>query len=301
MSDESPSRLGRGLSALLPGAAGQSTPNTVSVGTPAPSEVRQFAISDIEPSSLQPRRIFDDQEMESLIRSVAEKGVLQPILIRPIDGGRSRYELVAGERRWRAAQAAQLHEIPAVVRDLDDQEALEIALVENLQRDALTPLEEAQGYQRLIDQFNHTQEDVAVAVGKSRSHVANTVRLLGLPSSIKAALDDGDLTAGHARALMAAAEPEGLAKTVIKKGLNVRQTERLVKAESHSDLGQTKGGAQPAGSKSADILALERRLSDSLGVPVDISFDGKGGKLMIDYRTLDKLDDIIQRLTAEEN
>lgn len=293
MSDPNQSRLGRGLSALLPELPSATQPNAGGEQLPSQNEIRHLPVADIEPSALQPRRLFDAEEMESLVRSVSEKGVLQPILVRPIDNGR--YELVAGERRWRAAQAAQLHEIPVVIRSLDDGAALEIALIENLQRDALTPLEEAQGYQRLIDQFDHTQEDVAKAVGKSRSHVANTVRLLGLPEPVKNDLDFGRLTAGHARALMAASDPVGLAQKIIKGGLNVRQAERLVKNQTNPAV--PPGKKAPA--KSADILALERRLADELGTPANISFDGKGGKLILDYSNLDQLDAIIKRLMVE--
>ena len=203
-----------------------------------------------------------------------------------------RYEIVAGERRWRAAQAAQLHEVPVIVRELSDQGVLEIALVENIQREDLGPLEEAEGYRRLIDEFSHRQEDLARAVGKSRSQIANTLRLLNLPDKVKALLEGGALTAGHARALLNADDPEGLAGRVVRQGLNVRQTEKLAQRGKN-------GAAQPKlpRAKDPDTAALEQKLSNLLGLKTSIDFDGAGGRLVVRYRTLDQLDDLLLRLS----
>ncbi|MCZ6604999.1 MAG: ParB/RepB/Spo0J family partition protein [Alphaproteobacteria bacterium] len=289
-------RLGRGLSSLLPGAdRGAMTRDEPAGHLPLEHEVRRISIASIAPSAFQPRRIFNPEEMESLTRSVAEKGIIQPILVRPKSVGR--YEIIAGERRWRAAQAAKLHEIPVVVRDLDDRAALEFALIENLQRDNLTALEEAQAFHRLMDQFGHRLGDVLLAVGKSRSHVANTLRLLALPEPVKALLDAGQLTAGHARTLLGAVDPERLARDIVAKGLNVRQAERLVKkqdGEPSAAAGVKERTAKLP--KDADLIDLERRLSDSLGLAVRVDYDGQGGKLTIAYKSLDQLDELIERL-----
>ena len=294
MTEPSPTRLGRGLSSLLP-------ENTTSdTSTTDTRDARQLPVSSIEPSALQPRHIFDEEEMAALTKSVTEQGILQPILVRPMATKEPRWEIVAGERRWRAAQAARLHEIPVVIRTLTDQAALEIALVENLQRESLSPLEEAQGFQRLIDQFGHTQEAVAAALGKSRSHVANTLRLLTLPEPVRALLDSGKLTAGHARTLLGAADPERLARAIVARGLNVRQAERLAKKAAQAlaagDTASTPPAAARRLGKDADILVLERRVADALGLDVDILFDGQGGKLTVTYTSLDQLDELIDRL-----
>ena len=230
-----------------------------------------------------------------MVESVREKGILQPILVRPHDGG---YEIIAGERRWRAAQRAQLHEVPVIVREFTDREALEVALVENLQRQDLSPLEEAEGYRRLIDEFSHTQEELAKALGKSRSHVANMMRLLGLPDPVKDMVAQGRLTAGHARALLTASDPVGLARAVVDKHLNVRQTEKLAQEEGGKATKAAKGGRPPAHAKDPDTAALERDLTELLGVRVTIKPLGKGGELTVHYGSLEQLDDVLSRLTA---
>jgi ParB family chromosome partitioning protein len=237
---------------------------------------------------------MDAELIEDLARSVREKGILQPLLVRRLPGQDNAYEIVAGERRWRAAQQAQLHEVPVIIKELTDREALEIAMVENLQRQDLSPLEEAEGYSRLMEEFSHNQKDLAHAVSKSRSHVANMLRLLDLPDAVKKMLDGGTLTAGHARALLTAVDPTALAVQVAKLGLNVRQTEKLVQKKGR----KTKGGRKSA-AKDADILALERDLVDLLGLKVEIKFLGKekGGTLTVHYRTVDQLDDILGRLS----
>lgn len=278
--------LGMGLSALL----GEGTEALVDGERPATQTV---PIAFLSPSPLQPRRRFDPDELEALTLSIREKGVLQPLLVRPAGSGAAGYEIVAGERRWRAAQRAGLHEVPVVVRPLSDQESLELALIENIQRTDLSPLEEAQAFRRLIEEFGHTQEELGATVGKSRSHVANTLRLLSLPEAVQALVEDGSLSAGHARALLGSPEPERLARLVIEAGLSVRATEELVRREA----------ARPkppprAGSAAVDphVRDLEQRLTSSLGLEVGIRVRGQGGVLSIRYRDLDQLDGLIRRL-----
>jgi ParB family chromosome partitioning protein len=295
--------LGRGLSALL----GEDADEYGAAAEPN-RQPRAIPVELIDPGRFQPRRNFDKDELAALTQSVREHGVLQPILVRPNPDNPSRYELIAGERRWLAAQAAQLHEIPALVKDLGDKEVLEIALVENIQRQDLTPLEEAAAYQRLIDEFGHTQEDLAEAVGKSRSHIANTLRLLQLPEGVKGLINMGKLSAGHARALLSAKDPEALAMTVVGRGLNVRQTEALVQSEKggtsarRARRGREDGGNGAARSgagsaKSPDTQALETELANLLGLKVDIRERGTAGELVIHYQSLEQLDDVLQRLS----
>ena len=279
-------RLGRGLDALL--------------GQPAAARDRGallVPIVHVAPGPFQPRRRFDEAELDSLAESIRRRGVVQPILVRPHPNEESRFEIVAGERRWRAAQRAQQHEIPVVVKALDDREAMEIALIENIQRENLGPLEEAEGYRRLIDEFGGTQETLAGVVGKSRSHVANTLRLLGLPEPVRALLDDGALTAGHARALLAAREAAdivGLARKVVSGGLNVRQTERLARRASDA----AAASARRPG-KSADVAKLEEELGAALGLAVAIHNAGESGQVRIAYRSLEQLDFVIGRLRGD--
>ncbi|MDR3439594.1 ParB/RepB/Spo0J family partition protein [Telmatospirillum sp.] len=291
--------LGRGLSALLGDPVVAPEPAAPAaddgVGT-ALKGLRSLPIEKLRPGKFQPRRVFDQAAIDDLIESVREKGILQPILVRPLPDDPENFEIIAGERRWRAAQAASLHEVPAIVRSLTDREALEVALIENLQRQDLSPLEEAEGYRRLMEDFSHTQEELAKTVGKSRSHVANTMRLLALPDPVKKMLDDGKLTAGHARALLTCDDPVGLAEQVLNKGLNVRQTEKL------SQQGPEKARARKSGSaaaveKDADLLALERDLSNLLGLKVTIALQNQGGLVTVQYSTLEQLDDLLHRLS----
>jgi ParB family chromosome partitioning protein len=276
--------LGRGLSALF--ADEQEDAAAVERLRP----VRTLPVEQLRPGKFQPRRNFDPEEMRPLVDSVREKGVLQPLLVRRLEG--DEYEIIAGERRWRAAQAAKLHEVPVVVRECDDREALEVALVENVQRQDLTPLEEAEGYKRLIEEFGHTQEDLAQAVGKSRSHIANMLRLLGLPDDVKQLLESGALSAGHARALIGAENPIALAKQIVEKGLNVRDAETLAGEAK----GKSKGASRAANGKDADTKALEHDLSQMLGLKVTLDVHGQGGTIAIHYRTLEQLDDVLRRL-----
>ncbi len=281
-------RLGRGLSALL----GEEAAELAAEQRPGPGH--ELPIELLRPSPLQPRRRFDDEDIESLAESIRENGVLQPILVRPAadggDGGEV-YDIVAGERRWRAAQRAALHLVPVVVRELSDRDALQISLVENIQRRDLAALEEAEGFQRLIAEFGHTQEKLARALGKSRSHVANTLRLLGLPSAVKALLDEGKLTAGHGRALLGSAEPEAHARLIVARGLNVRQAERLAVGGA-----QAKRRARRP-EKDADTAALETDLCNTLGLKVEIDHRKAGGGVVkLHYRSLEQLDEVCRRL-----
>ena len=287
-------QLGRGLSALLGDSAGEGA-------TPVPlagrGGVRPIAVSQIRPSRFQPRRHFAAEEIAELAASIRTQGVLQPILVRRDPQTPGGFELIAGERRWRAAQSAQLHEIPALVRELSDQEALEVALVENLQREDLRPLEEAEAYRRLMDDFGHTQEDIAAALGKSRPAIANMVRLLELPEEVKTLIDSGELSAGHARVLVTAADPLTLARRIIDDKLTVRQAEAL--AQGLRAKPSRRDGAHGDSQRDADTVALERRLSAELGLSVSIEHKrgAKGGSLVIRYQTLDQLDDLLARLS----
>lgn len=298
--EEKRRNLGRGLSALL-GDSGAAVAASVMEGAASgasadkPRGLRTLPVGELKPGKFQPRRLFDEEAIADLVESVREKGILQPILVRPHDGG---YEIIAGERRWRAAQRAQLHEVPVIVREFTDREALEVALVENLQRQDLSPLEEAEGYRRLIDEFSHTQEELAKALGKSRSHVANMMRLLGLPDPVKDMVAQGKLTAGHARALLTASDPVGLARAVVDRHLNVRQTEKLAQEEGGKAAKVSKAGRPPAHAKDPDTAALERDLTELLGVRVTIKPLGKGGELTVHYGSLEQLDDVLSRLTA---
>ncbi len=280
--------LGRGLSALL----GEDSEDYAQLDRMRTS--RTIAIHLLRPSPFQPRRHMQEGELADLAQSIAAKGVLQPLLVRRIADDPQAFEIIAGERRWRAAQMAQLHEVPVVIKELSDREALEIALIENLQRQDLTALEEAQGYRRLMDEFEHTQDALARAIGKSRSHVANTLRLLSLPDSVKRLLDDGSLSAGHARTLVGVEDADALAEQVVKRGLNVRQTERLI--AQHRSQPVSAPESAPAPAKDADTLALERDLSALLGLKAEIRFKRGGGALVLHYQTLEQLDALLHRL-----
>jgi ParB family transcriptional regulator, chromosome partitioning protein len=277
--------LGRGLAALFG--------ETETDATPDPGAQRRVPIELIRPGSLQPRRRFGEADLEALAQSIREKGVLQPLLVRAVVEDDAAFELVAGERRWRAAQRAGLHEVPVIVRALGDSEVLEIAMVENLQREDLSPLEEAEAYNRLIVEFGRTQASLAEAVGKSRSHVANTVRLLSLPAPVRQRLDEGELSAGHARALLAAADPAALAGEVVRRGLNVRATERLVQRRI-----QPTQGRRPR-VRDADTLTLEHDLGAHLGLRVTLDPKARGGALTLHYASLDQLDRVLRLLSAE--
>ena len=288
--------LGRGLQALL----GEAAVPSASAEAPAgrPGGVREIEIGRIRPNPEQPRVQFTEEAIEELADSISQRGVLQPILLRPHGEG---FEIVAGERRWRAAQRARLHTIPALVREIDDSSAAEIALIENIQREDLNAIEEAEGYRQLIQKHAHTQDGVAKLVHKSRSHVANLLRLLDLPDFVRQSLVRGDITMGHARAVATAPDPEELTKEIIAKGLSVRQAEdhaRKVKPGAGHDIdrGSARNYNQPA---DADLLALQRQLGDMLGLKVDVAHNGKKGTVTLHYSSLDQLDMICQRLSGE--
>ena len=276
-------QLGRGLAALF----GETEIDAVAE---QPAQ-RRVPIELIRPGAFQPRRRFAEAELDALAQSIREKGILQPLLVRPLTGEEADFELVAGERRWRAAQRIGMHEVPVIVRPLGDSEALEIALVENLQREDLSPLEEAEAYSRLMEEFGRTQGALAEAVGKSRSHVANTLRLLSLPVPVRRRLDEGELSAGHARALLAAADPIALAAEVVRRGLNVRPTERLVTRRSEPSHPKRR-------LRGADTLALERELGDRLGLRVILEPKKHGGTLTVHYTSVDQLDRVLSLLRA---
>ena len=280
-------RLGRGLSALL---GDMPEPSAAPSGGSGADAVRGLPVEMLEPGPFQPRGPIDPAPLQELADSIREHGVLQPILVRPKPGEEGRYEIIGGERRWRAAQLAQLHEVPVVVREFGDREAMAAALVENLQRQDLNALEEAEGYRRLLDEFGLTQDALGQAVGKSRSHVANTIRLLALPDRVRELLRDGALTAGHARALLNTPNPEVLALQVVDRGLNVRQTEALAAAKPRDPATRS---SQPP---SPETAALERELSERLGLRISIRHAGRGGQVVIQYRDLDQLDGVIRLL-----
>ncbi len=282
--------LGRGLSALL----GDNVSEAPVSGTSerGAQGVRMLPVSAMAPHPGQPRRHFDEAALNDLAESIASRGLIQPIVVRP--HGHS-YQIVAGERRWRAAQRARLHEVPVLVRELTDAETMEIALVENIQREDLNAIEEAEAYARLIGEFGHTQEALGRLVHKSRSHVANLLRLLDLPQPIREMVVTGAIEMGHARALIGAPDAERLARTVAEKGLSVRETEKLAREAKPSTQRKSGEGA----SRNADIEALERQLGDVLGLHVRIAHSAKGGTLTLGYSTLDQLDMVCQRLTGE--
>jgi len=294
-------KLGRGLSALLGDYAGArnaaENPMPVSVDA-APGEetgALEIAIDRIVPNPKQPRRTFVEAELEELAESIRTKGVIQPILVRPDPANAEMFEIIAGERRWRASRRAGLTAIPAVVREMDDREMLEIAIIENVQRSDLNAVEEAEAYKSLIDRFGRTQESVAQQVGKSREHVSNTLRLLNLPEDVREHVREGRLSAGHARALMKTSDPSAFAMTVIAKGLSVRDTEALSKA---AKAGKADGKASPDADKDVDTKALELDLQRSLGLDVDIRHvNGKGGEVRIKYAQLEQLDEICRLLS----
>lgn len=284
--------LGRGLSALL----GEAPRPDAEAGGRRDS-VREVEISRIRPNPAQPRKQFDEAAMAELADSIRRHGVLQPVLLRVAGDG---FELIAGERRWRAAQRAQLHTVPALVREDDDSSSAELALIENVQREDLNAIEEAEGYKALISRFGHGQDDVAKLVGKSRSHVANLLRLLGLPEEVRLLLVRGDISMGHARAIATSPEPEVLARQIAEQGLSVRQAEALAK-RVRPGAGQdfARAARRNARPVDADLVALERQLSDMLGLKVQVRHSGKGGMVSLQYSSLDQLDMICQRLSGE--
>jgi ParB family chromosome partitioning protein len=300
-SESKKNRLGRGLAALIGDVVVEKTELVRSAELGETKNV--LPIEAIRANSANPRRRFSEEDIAELARSIKENGLLQPIIVRPVEGEAQSYEIVAGERRWRAAQLAQLHEVPVVVRSLSDAQALEIAIIENGQRADLNPVEEASGYRRLMDEFQYTQDDLSKIIGKSRSHVANTLRLINLPDIVKRHLIDGLLSAGHARALISAPNIEYLAGEIVRHGLSVRQTEALVKGghESMKSVGSGRKNSSTVEKIDPNIKALEKDLAESLGLTVSLVHRSVGdgpGELKINYRTLDQLDEVCRRLMA---
>lgn len=286
MADESRKRLGRGLAALMGDIDSEAEAIERS------RSQRRIPIEFVRANPRNPRKTFVEDDLEDLTKSIKEKGIVQPILVRSVSGETDAYELIAGERRWRAAQRAGLHEVPVLIHEVSDKEALEIAIIENVQRADLNPLEEALGYQQLMDEFKYTQQDLADVIAKSRSHVANTLRLLKLPNSVQDYLSEGLLTAGHARALITSDSPSALADRIVEDGLSVREAERL----GQEGLPDAKPKA-PKKEKDADTKALEKTLSDALGMKVSISHkNNETGSVQIKYKSLDQLDELARRL-----
>ena len=276
------------------------------------TERKILGIDQLEPNPDQPRRHFDESSLAELAASITRYGLLQPILVRPKSGGDDEYEIIAGERRWRACQLAKIHDVPVIIHDLGDEETFELALIENLQREDLNPIDEALGYQKLMEDFDKTQEGLSEIVGKSRSHIANILRLISLPESVQGMVRDGDLSAGHARTLVKADNPEEIAKKIIEGNLSVRQAETLALESGATTARSPKPGASekpespapapaspahPKPKKDVDTLALEEEVSNMLGMKVDIQMAGKNGRLTVDFDDLDQLDDLLHRLT----
>lgn len=285
------SRLGRGLAALI-GDVGEE------IGALERARgQRRVPVEFLRPSARNPRRSFGEEDLEELTASVRERGILQPIIVRPLAGMLDAYEIIAGERRWRAAQRAGLHDVPVILVEADDREALEIAIVENVQRADLNAIEEAAGYERLIAEFNYTQNDLARVIGKSRSHVANTLRLSKLPEPVRRMVSEGAVSAGHARALLSVSDPELMARKIVDEGLSVRDIERIVQDESRGEIKGVPGKPRPE--KDPDTRAVEKALEEALGLSVSISHRPSGtGEVRIAYKTLEQLEALCRRLKA---
>jgi ParB family chromosome partitioning protein len=292
MADEARSRLGRGLASLIGDVGGEAA------HLERPRTQRKVPIEFLKPNPRNPRRDFPEAELRELADSIRQHGVIQPIVVRAIKGATDRFEIIAGERRWRASQIAALHEVPIVPVEINDSDALEFAIIENVQREDLNAMEEAQGYHALANEFKRSQEEIAKNVGKSRSHVANMMRLTRLPSDVQAYISSGQLSAGHARALIGVPDPSAAAKRIIEEGLNVRQAEALAHVEGVPERKPQKPRATAA-VKDADTVALEKRVSDALGLKVSIDHRDPGGSVVIRYRDLDQLDGIVNRLEAK--
>jgi ParB family transcriptional regulator, chromosome partitioning protein len=291
--EEAPPRLGRGLAALLGGA--ETNPQGASQPLHSPKKI---PVEFLRPNPRNPRRNFGEEELAELTASIKEKGIIQPLLARPVPGLARMFEIVAGERRWRAAQRAGLHEVPIISVEADDRQALELAIIENVQRSDLNPLEEAAGYEQLLDEFNYSQTDLAKVIGKSRSHVANSLRLLKLPEHTKLLLHEGKLSAGHARLLLSTAEPDALAEKIVAKGLSVRDAEQMLEAAPETDRAKGQGPRKrEVPEKPADTRALEKSLRDALGIEAVITQrEGEAGELSLRYKTLDQLEFVCRRL-----
>jgi ParB family chromosome partitioning protein len=297
--------LGKGLSALIaekpPAPSAPAAKSKNKTAPEMPAGVYTLTVAQLHSGKYQPRTQFSDEALGELAESIRKNGIMQPIIVRPSQKHKDKYEIVAGERRWRAAKIAELNEVPVIIREIPDKQALELALVENIQRQDLSPIEEANGYQRLIEEFEYTQEELASTIGKSRSHITNLLRLLSLPDEIRDMLEKNELTMGHARALIGVPNAVQLARDIIRKGLNVRQVEQVsrdvqgLEKRTVSRAGSRGNGKAPA-NKDSDILALEESLSENLGLRVSINDRGQVGDIVISYDSLSQLDDILRRL-----
>ncbi|MDB5567395.1 MAG: chromosome segregation DNA-binding protein [Tardiphaga sp.] len=292
MADEARSRLGRGLASLIGDVGGEAA------HMERPRAQRKVPIEFLKANPRNPRRSFSDAELGELAASIKQHGVIQPIVVRPVKGSNDRFEIIAGERRWRASQIAGLHEVPIVPIEVSDSDAMEIAIIENVQREDLNAMEEAQGYHALANEFKRSQEDIAKIVGKSRSHVANMMRLTKLPDDVQALISSGELSAGHARALISLPDPSAAAKRIVAEGLNVRQTEALAHEEGVPERKPQKPRVGKV-AKDPDTVALEKRVSDALGLKVSVDHRDPGGVVQIKYRDLDQLDEIIKKLELD--
>ena len=293
MVEENRSRLGRGLAALM-GDVGEET--RIGDRAQGAQSQRRVPTEFLKPNPRNPRKTFEEPDLADLSASIKEKGIIQPIIVREKAGVTDVYEIIAGERRWRAAQRAGLHDVPIVVVEASDRDALEMAIIENVQRADLNPVEEAAGYERLMADFSYAQSDLAQMIGKSRSHIANMLRLMKLPDSVKELLRNGSLSAGHGRALLAVEDPEQVALRAVERGLTVRDLERLGQTDSDSPRKKKSSAETQVQEKDADTRALERMLEDALGMSVNLSFGKQGGELRIKYNTLDQLDALCYRL-----
>ncbi|MFB9266117.1 ParB/RepB/Spo0J family partition protein [Bradyrhizobium erythrophlei] len=291
MADEARSRLGRGLASLIGDVGGEAA------HVERPRGQRKVPIEFLKANPRNPRRTFSETELSELADSIKQRGVIQPIVVRPVKGTQDRYEIIAGERRWRASQLAGLHEVPIVPVDVSDSDALEIAIIENVQREDLNAMEECKGYHALADEFKRSQDDIAKIVGKSRSHVANMMRLTKLPAEVQALIENGELSAGHARALIGVPDPLTAAKRIVAEGLNVRQAEALAHEEGVPERKPQKPRSTAAAkAKDPDTIALEKRVSDALGLTVTVNHRDPGGTVQISYRNLEQLDEVMRRL-----
>jgi len=285
--------LGRGLAALI----GEVGAEIGTLQNPSKSGVKKVPVEFLTPNPRNPRKAFEDAELQELTQSIKDRGIIQPIVVRPVPNKIDAYEIVAGERRWRASQKAGLHEVPVVIVNIDDKTSLEYAILENVQRADLNPIEEAEGYARLMAEFSYTQDNLSKIIGKSRSHIANMMRLSDLPDPVKKLLVERKLSAGHGRALLAVKDPAAVAKLVLDEGLSVRQVEAIAQAENSLPANlETKSAAKPKAEKDPDTRALERVLQDVLGLTVSIDHKGNGGELRIRYKTLEQLDGLCRRL-----
>jgi ParB family transcriptional regulator, chromosome partitioning protein len=290
MADEGKSRLGRGLAALI-GDVGEETKKTE-----RSRSQRRVPVEFLRPNPRNPRRDFADADLDELASSLREKGIIQPIVVRPVGSSGERFEIIAGERRWRAAQRAGLHDVPIVSVDVTEDEALQLAIIENVQRTDLNSIEEASGYQALINDFKHSHDEIAKTVGKSRVHITNTLRLLKLPDKVQSLVRSGKISAGHARVLVGRSDAEELAQKIVDLGLNVRQVEEWGRAGKETGKSPPPSAAKARSSKDADTVALERRVTDALGLEVTVDHRGEAGVVHIRYRNLDQLDEVVRRL-----